>query len=611
MDKRTEDDFESIVSDSRDKKQSRKRQRDDRDDHRKKDKKHHYSRSHRHNSRPHQREKETSTGFDEKSDDDSSSYRKSRKRHKTKKERKRDYRYYSSSEDESYHSKNRRKRKKESHYKKKAKRKKSPSQNDNEKDDEVAALERNYVLADSLYDLLNWHPDFASDLPIMLIRLAGGTSFDLRQMTNASASRGLARVFAALTSFGVEQGPDGSWVWKAPVAQSGRRPANHDLVLLRVVRAMLEQIGLTGATIQDYENDQKESQTLSEKDPTANLIENAVQELLDTFDARKYELAQELTGLCSILLQGQVVMIDDLPDVNLRDGLKRIFELSGLQRSEMDNEEDSDHDQEENVEKEESLKIEGTAKTDTEGRIMGYGLPESSENHVTANIQAVLEVCKQIPKAVKAVSASARRPTHGPMLPSRDPGHDESSDDDVGPALLGAQKKFPALPPDIIRAQTEQRARELEFAKSGLDPATAQVKGSDGSAVREEWMLVPGKFDFLSAIKSGQTARSRTFETKSKVDVAPPSVAVDAAIKAEIDAIMDAHEEARGPSLMEIHRQKKAQESKEKEGDHKPSWKWNRDKDLDAGRRVDKDALNMILGSASTELRKKFQGGFH
>jgi hypothetical protein len=42
----------------------------------------------------------------------------------------------------------------------------------------------------------------------------------------------------------------------------------------------------------------------------------------------------------------------------------------------------------------------------------------------------------------------------------------------------------------------------------------------------------------------------------------------------------------------------------------KGDWKWSRDKDLDEGRRVDKDALHQVLGGAATELKTKFQGSY-
>ena len=123
-------------------------------------------------------------------------------------------------------------------------------------------------------------------------------------------------------------------------------------------------------------------------------------------------------------------------------------------------------------------------------------------------------------------------------------------------------------------------------------------------------MLDPGKFDFLSSIKAGNPMKSRTFQAKSKGEASEPSSrAMDPKIKAEMDAIMQAHTDARGPTLVEQHRLKKKQEKEEKAG-KKGQWNWNRDKDLDSGRRVDKNALHMVLGGASEDLKKKFQGGF-
>ena len=74
---------------------------------------------------------------------------------------------------------------------------------------------------------------------------------------------------------------------------------------------------------------------------------------------------------------------------------------------------------------------------------------------------------------------------------------------------------------------------------------------------------------------------------------------------------MQAHQDARGPSLMDEHRAKKQKEKESAAASGKKEWKWNRDKDLDAGRRVDKDALGMILGGAADNLKTKFQGGFN
>jgi hypothetical protein len=128
---------------------------------------------------------------------------------------------------------------------------------------------------------------------------------------------------------------------------------------------------------------------------------------------------------------------------------------------------------------------------------------------------------------------------------------------------------------------------------------------------REEWMIIPGKHDFLSSIKTGQSMKSRGFENKKargKGD--KPEAPIHPAILAELEAIKEAHAEARGPSLIEQHRAKR-QQAKQEEAGKKKSWGWNRENDLDADRRVDKDALHQVLGGAADNLKTKFQGGFN
>ena len=75
----------------------------------------------------------------------------------------------------------------------------------------------------------------------------------------------------------------------------------------------------------------------------------------------------------------------------------------------------------------------------------------------------------------------------------------------------------------------------------------------------------------------------------------------------QVNAIQKAYEESRGPSLIDAHRQK-LQELKEQQKDKKQDFKWSRDKNLDDGRRVDKNNLHNLLGGAQTELKSKFQG---
>jgi hypothetical protein len=183
---------------------------------------------------------------------------------------------------------------------------------------------------------------------------------------------------------------------------------------------------------------------------------------------------------------------------------------------------------------------------------------------------------------------------------------EEEEDEDEGPMLPGMARKVrgPTLPPDVIQAQAAHRELQLKATAAGVP---MPLQGG-----REEWMVVPGKYDFLSSIKSGQPMKSRGFQNKKSKDDDKPVAAIHPAVQAEMDAILQAHQDARGPSLMDQHR---AIKSKEREaaasGGKKKDFQWSRDKNLDDGRRVDKDALGMILGGASDNLKTKFHGGFN
>eukprot|EP00536_Pseudo-nitzschia_multiseries_P014030 jgi/Psemu1/310539/fgenesh1_kg.649_\ len=184
----------------------------------------------------------------------------------------------------------------------------------------------------------------------------------------------------------------------------------------------------------------------------------------------------------------------------------------------------------------------------------------------------------------------------------------KEEDEDEGPLLPGEARKArgPALSLDTIRAQAEHRELQLKATAAGVD-MPAETGG------REEWMILPGQHDFLSAIKSGQAIKSRGFQNKKSRDADKNTPTIHPAVQAEMDAIMEAHQDARGPSLADLHRSKIAQEKElaARASNGKKEWKWNRDKDLDAGRRVDKDALGMILGGAKDDLKSKFAGGFN
>jgi Protein of unknown function (DUF3752) len=486
------------------------------------------------------------------------------------------------------------------------------------------SLGRNYDLADALCLLLEQHPLLASELPLMLIRLASGASLDLSRMTDASAAHGLARVFECLSVFGVQrQAVDttnhsaATWIWNNPagVSSTANRTTN-DLVLVRVVRATLDQIGFTEQAVYEYEHpsvpvaDAKiQANHATTNDATASrarTVEKATLALLDAFGV---DLAAELAGLCQMMVDGEAVALEGLEDERLRRGLQALSTSCGLEPTEMV-ECDNENYTEPNTK--------GTTIT------TGYGLPDD-ENILTealSMIDLVQTICASARRNVDA--GSQRKRVHGPHKYSANDALNDvtafsDEDDDDGPLPLGAAEKVRAstLSREQVLAAAARREKELARAKSGGGSSSYTNDEEDEDVqVREEWMMVPGKFDFLASIQSGPALRNRQFASTSSgagggnSRAAGPEM-IDAATRDEIQAIRNVYEASRGPSLMEQHQQAKreAQQAKNSAASQSSSWQWNRDKDIDAGRRVDTNALNMILGGASSDLQTKFQSG--
>jgi hypothetical protein len=150
-------------------------------------------------------------------------------------------------------------------------------------------------------------------------------------------------------------------------------------------------------------------------------------------------------------------------------------------------------------------------------------------------------------------------------------------------------------------------SKAAKRAKQHASTAAASNAKKDDRDGREDWMLTPGEHDFLKGIQSKQM-QNRTFKNERNrgQSTAGPVEQINPEVLAEVNAIQQAYAESRGPSLLDAHRQSQ-QEAKAGANDKK-DWKWSREKNLDDGRRVDKNALHLVLGGAKTELANKFQG---
>jgi hypothetical protein len=407
----------------------------------------------------------------------------------------------------------------------------------------------------------------------MLIRLVGGTTFNLQQMTDAVAVNGLERVFESLAMYGVQKNESNDlWMFSPPAGASSR----DELVLLRVIRSILDEIGVNMSAVQQYEKEELASelpsetkqQLKTEEDERIETIKTSAEKLLNDFKDVDPNLGKQLVEICKTILTGESLCIDGLPNANLKSSLGTIFEHCGLEKTEMENDDDSDDDE------------------DAEAEILlGYGLPENHDNgEVKLKLASFIETCDRPP-----IQKQTRR-----VLGPQRPPNDLDDDDDEGPSPLGVASKGHTLSQELLQARMQQQAAEQVSAEGE----------------REEWMLVPGEHDFLSSIKSGQSIKSRGFKNE-KARESEVQEEINPTIQKEMDSIMEAHKAARGPSLFTQHRARKQQEKQEASGGKEGDWKWSRDDDLDAGRRCDKGALKMMLGGAATNLQTKFQGGFN
>ena len=248
----------------------------------------------------------------------------------------------------------------------------------------------------------------------------------------------------------------------------------------------------------------------------------------------------------------------------------------------------------------------------------GYVLPEKADvqfDRVKMKLDAAVTACRATHQSYIQESSSKR--TLGPSLPPPEASkavsafdlQDESDDDDEGPAPLGEmiqkkKRKGASLSSAALKKMVKDRDAQMIHATTGVDP---NESANDGG--REEWMMQPGEHDFLTGVLS-KGIKNRTFKNEKgrAVDV-EPDVPLDPKIQKQVDSIIKMHEEARGPSLIEQHRKQKA-EKKMAEREAKGDWTWNREKDLDSGRRVDKNHLQMVMGGASKDLKNKFQGTY-
>ena len=303
----------------------------------------------------------------------------------------------------------------------------------------------------------------------------------------------------------------------------------------------------------------------------------------------------EVKGMLQMILEGESVILDDIDSEDLRKDLKCLFLEFHLTE----------------------------AATDEDGAL-GFGLPENKIDEATQKVNFAIKACNVLQSDCRTqnldfLALDQLIPQRiGPALSIEQfknnttcKDEDDRSDDDLdqeGPVLDRLSSRKPTVDNDQLDSLAKKRKFELDVAMGKRPKTTGDVM----SGQREDWMINPGEHDFLKSVSlPNAQIKSRSFKNERvrglPVSNSDPSNSdLNPELKAEMDRLAAAHSAMRGPALIDIHRdsKKKEKDKQRKEG----TWKWSRDKDLDHGRRVDKDALHMIMGGASDHLKDKFQG---
>jgi len=403
------------------------------------------------------------------------------------------------------------------------------------------------------------------------------------------------------------------------------------LVLVKLTRYLMDEKGITLDAIQEFEQKQQsqQKQEIPNGDNSRHLggvrsisaagtpdisseIASLTSMLLDKFQSqgdkdKESSLAKELFDILNMISEKESVCLDGIPDESLKEAMEKLFMVIGLSKEEMEDESDDES---------EDGKQDGSR-----GVSFGYVLPEESSeefDYIKMKTDAAISACKLTHQ--NFIQSNSTKRTLGPSFPPTgasntisafDLERDSDEEDDIGPAPLGSimakkrRMKGPALSSAALKQMAEDRNSEMIHATTGVDP------NSSLSNQREEWMMKPGEHDFLKGVLS-KGIKSRTFKNEKggNRDATALEAPLDPKIQQQVDSIIKLHEDARGPSLMDQHRERKAEEKMAAKRGEGGDWAWSREKDLDDGRRVDKNHLHMVLGGASSNLKSKFHGSY-
>jgi len=439
--------------------------------------------------------------------------------------------------------------------------------------------------------LLESHYALVADLPLFLLQLGSGESLNIGAVPEDSLREGLREFFLSLSAFGVEEKERYDFKW-------GMARKGDDYALLRIVDSVLDDVGLTLGAVAEVEMEERQIASKKEREERERAekegkVERAKGILLKMIVENGKELGEELKGMMDMVMDGEVVVLGGIEDEKMRGSLEGLLVCAGLVEGETD-------------EGEKGLVL-GGGSTGSEAKVAVMELinvcdhpdPEAGLAHLRGGGGAGPSRGPARGPANDPAKVPARGPVKGPArgFPNGGDG-DSSDDDDYGVSKTGTGN---TLSLDEVKSMAAQRNHDMLVAK-GLAAPNSEVGGGG----REEWMMVPGEHNFLDGLKATEIIKSRGFKNEKGGNKEVEAEKIDPEVQRQMEELQREHDEIRGPSLMDLHRDKKQQEKEEKAKAKGEKWGWSR-KDLDSGRRVDKNNLKNLM-NGKEGLRDKFQG---
>ena len=112
------------------------------------------------------------------------------------------------------------------------------------------------------------------------------------------------------------------------------------MLLVRIARTLLDQIGLTIEAVEVYGKEVRELQQKQPEILTQNIqtsewtpLQQQTFSLIDRFVQMDVTLPNQLGELCNMILNGDSVALDGISDNNLRERLEKLFREAGLTKT--------------------------------------------------------------------------------------------------------------------------------------------------------------------------------------------------------------------------------------------------------------------------------------